>query len=482
MKRWVMIVILFIVFSLSATAIIFSPSEYTWNVNNESNFSFDPSKVVFANNGASLNPQKNVLVFTFQNASGYFYNSSEFFIMNSEGVVKEEIISNGFSLQPGTNGYDSAEGTKLDHAAPDSTFGWDKKFLLKEWEDKETRYLLRFRNIDIPLNTTITSAVLEMYTDNTRVSGGSLMVYQMGKDWTSGTLTDGRINHNGESGATWDYAILYHRGLNNSQSWQLNGSSGDQDRNPIPLDTQVKQAGANWISLNVTSAVQAWQNGAPNYGLLLQSDSVGIPEVLGIRGNNHEHRPRLRINYELHTIGTQKTIVVSPFQNVSVRQFTSFITNVSATGSVTYQLSIDNKSWKYFNGVNWISASNDAQANTAAQVHTHIPKLLPNTGIQWRAIILPQNSTVIVKGVTVGYDVYHSNATILAKNAVALGMINASASILVTSFGNVSVENSLNNGSWSDINNFSLINNSLLQVRAILKSDEIGRASCRERV
>ena len=105
--------------------------------------------------------------------------------------------------------------------------------------------LVRFDLSTLPANAQINSASLWFYIEPTKAHPeGPVTIHRITADWT-------------EDGVTWD---------------SFNGSY-----DPAAIGTINAQANsAVWVQVNITSQVQAWVNGEPNYGVLLNSVAEGI--------------------------------------------------------------------------------------------------------------------------------------------------------------------------------------------------------------
>ena len=125
--------------------------------------------------------------------------------------------------------------------------------------------MYRFDLSALPAAAQINSATVWLYIESTKGHPeGPLTVHRVNTDWT-------------ETGATWD---------------NMNGNFDAQVLATIPAQDQ---AGAVWVSFNITSPVQAWVNGDPNYGILLQSTAEGVhAEHVSKEGTASQH-PRLEV-------------------------------------------------------------------------------------------------------------------------------------------------------------------------------------------
>ena len=124
--------------------------------------------------------------------------------------------------------------------------------------------LVRFDLSPLPTNAQIQSAVLKFYIENTKEHPeGSITLHNITADWT-------------EDSVNWD---------------SFNGS---YDSAPIGVITAQDASGV-WVHVNLTAQVQAWINGQPNYGILLNSVAEGVhAEYVSSEGNLTE-RPSIEV-------------------------------------------------------------------------------------------------------------------------------------------------------------------------------------------
>jgi hypothetical protein len=105
------------------------------------------------------------------------------------------------------------------------------------------RSLLRYDFASIPSKATILSATAWFYVDREHPEG-SVDIHRITADWT-------------ETDATWD-------------------SMGDKHDSTVLATIPAQPANDVWVSVNLTAQVQAWVNGEPNYGITLNTISVGV--------------------------------------------------------------------------------------------------------------------------------------------------------------------------------------------------------------
>ena len=124
--------------------------------------------------------------------------------------------------------------------------------------------LVRFDLSALPANAQINSATLWLYIETGKEHPeGHITLHSITTDWI-------------ESDVTWD------------------SFNGGFDSTPIGMIT-VQDTGGVWVQVNLTAQVQAWVNGLPNYGILLNSVAEGIhAEYISSEGNATQ-RPRLEV-------------------------------------------------------------------------------------------------------------------------------------------------------------------------------------------
>ena len=177
-------------------------------------------------------------------------------------------------LQPGSEGKDGfIEGDPghQDHNKED-----DKDIKVSSESGKEYHGLLQFDLSSIPTGSTIRSAILELYNNNSSSSSDSIGVHRITQEWT-------------ESGATW---IERRAG----DDWGAPG--GDFDATQTAAFDAV---GTGWRSVDITSLAQEWLNGSyPNYGLLLAAEIApgnDVNEFTSSDDGDASLHPKLTIVY-----------------------------------------------------------------------------------------------------------------------------------------------------------------------------------------
>jgi hypothetical protein len=126
----------------------------------------------------------------------------------------------------------------------------------------------------LPNGATVQSATLEVYAYQANSSGNTLAAHQILRSWSP-------------SSATY------------RQPWAQAGMRPGTDYAATPVGTATV-GGVGWLSVDVTPAVQAWQTGTPNRGLMLRQ-SAGAPNghywINLAEHGDQSLRPKLTIRY-----------------------------------------------------------------------------------------------------------------------------------------------------------------------------------------
>jgi len=215
-------------------------------------------------------------------------------------------------LQQGTDGYEGTTDCYMsDWEEGDTTkaFGALEPSTLRLRKVDRKSALLRFELEGIPANAHIQYAFLGIYAFfNSNPSGPTYFAYQMSRHWE-------------EEQATW----LSPR---TGETWAEPGATGEgTDRQTDYLDKvcrPVTDPGDScgviipgWHQFDVTAAVQAWANGAPNYGVLLRSwdpfwNSRAENSFYSSEWQQIAMRPRLTIYYTLEETTPTPTPTATP--------------------------------------------------------------------------------------------------------------------------------------------------------------------------
>ena len=208
--------------------------------------------------------------------------------------VTPVVVPTVITIQEGLNGYTGTQDTEIRQAAPDSAAGGAATTVSADQEDpapNPSHTLLRFDNLiggganQVPLGATVSSAKLRMWTTDPTAANTPIRVIRMLVTWDESSTWNSMVNGidgtNGvETSATVDATI-----------------DGAQDEAPDEVD--------------VTATVQAWANGAVNYGwTLLPSGGNGWDWATSENGTA-ANRPMLTVEFTVPispcSIDTQPT-------------------------------------------------------------------------------------------------------------------------------------------------------------------------------
>ncbi|MFH1612821.1 MAG: DNRLRE domain-containing protein [bacterium] len=190
----------------------------------------------------------------------------------------------------GTNGVGVMD-TNMQEAWPDdSQEAYHTYYICPGGVGTEKRALLKFKNIfksdggTIENGSTIQFAYLALrYYQSGSFTSGKFEVYRVKKDWGEGTSTNSKV----EIGAAcWDAP------KHGFPKWEKAGCDGESDRTQIGIPgealCQEGSTGNKDIAIDITSFVQAWSNGEPNYGLIIISKGLGGDRTAGFAFRAHE--------------------------------------------------------------------------------------------------------------------------------------------------------------------------------------------------
>ncbi|MGD8615472.1 MAG: DNRLRE domain-containing protein [Gammaproteobacteria bacterium] len=147
--------------------------------------------------------------------------------------------------------------------------------------------LIRFALDSLPPGARIADARLELYLqDGTGVSNGVLDLHAIRRGWVEGIYDDGRPGP-GE-GVTYDE-------YDGGNPWTTPG--GDYDATVID-SVSLPTASPGWYAWNVSRQVQAWRDGAPNYGFLLREGGGTVGDINFLSSDDAtspQYHPRLTV-------------------------------------------------------------------------------------------------------------------------------------------------------------------------------------------
>ncbi|TBO34334.1 DUF4347 domain-containing protein [Aquabacterium lacunae] len=184
------------------------------------------------------------------------------------------------SFQDGVNSYNSTVDTYLESATPGTSRGTSDTLIVDNGDPNKKQTLIRFDNIigasAIPLGSTITSATLTVYVTN---------------DDNSDTVTIHRML------VSWGESSTYNSMVNGVSRDNVEAASASM----FTLDAGI--LGSATFG-DLTTAVQAWANGAANHGFLLATGTANADNWT-IRSSDFNttisQRPRLDVTYTAPT-------------------------------------------------------------------------------------------------------------------------------------------------------------------------------------
>ena len=187
----------------------------------------------------------------------------------ASGVSKQITRENVVLFQPPTT-IDWQPGEELedtfvwDGAHDDVNFGVSESMDIKD----DRNVLVRFAVESLPPGAKVIDAKLSLYAEsgNTNTQG-IIDVHRITRDWVEGIYDDEEPSP-GE-GATYE---TYDGG----NDWVTEG--GDYDATVIDR-VGLNSQGFGWYEWDITTVVQAWLNGEPNYGVLLKESPASTVNV-----------------------------------------------------------------------------------------------------------------------------------------------------------------------------------------------------------
>ncbi len=189
-------------------------------------------------------------------------------------------VNDFFTLGGGDNttlSFTDIEDTYIASGAPTTNYGTSVAIGVDG--SPYERGLIKFTNIfgdgegQIPLGSIILDANLTLYNDND--AGNNPIVYIMRSNWT-------------ELQATWNANFT-------GNTWTTAGVYSTDCDTSISASTTLGTANT-YSNINVTSFVQNWSNGAPNYGFLIyEGGTSGI--TISSSEDTESQRPVLTIKY-----------------------------------------------------------------------------------------------------------------------------------------------------------------------------------------
>ncbi|GJL61425.1 MAG: hypothetical protein NPIRA04_00790 [Nitrospirales bacterium] len=179
------------------------------------------------------------------------------------------------SFQEGIDGYANTEDTYLDEVTPNTSHGSETE--LEVDQSGETQALIRFDNLfgsgtgQIPLGAKIISASLTLDVTNPSDSSATISLYRMLSTWSESS--------------TWNSM---------SSGIQTNGTEAASTADAIV--TNPGSTGSSTLT-GLESTLQAWSDGATNYGWAIISNDTNGWDVSSSENGTSNLRPKLTVEY-----------------------------------------------------------------------------------------------------------------------------------------------------------------------------------------
>jgi hypothetical protein len=177
------------------------------------------------------------------------------------------------TFQKGDGGsYSRTDDAFIYNETPDRNYGYNLSLLVDAGNcianGTICRSLIAFPNFlgpnlgQVPVNSTIVSATLQLNVTEPSLTGGPQLLYQITEPWTEGNVT-------------WN-------------GFAMPGMPGSKGP-PIPFNTTL-----GLIRVNITPIVQNWTNGDPNHGVFLWSQSWDGADYSASESSNP---PKLNVTF-----------------------------------------------------------------------------------------------------------------------------------------------------------------------------------------
>jgi hypothetical protein len=217
------------------------------------------------------------------------------------------------TFQQGVNGYTGTLDTMIQQATPTTAYGTSTKLSTDTGTNANVQTLLTFDGLfgtglgQIPLGATITSATLTLQTTNGSAQGASL--HRMVTNWM------------GVPTWTWD---SFNNGI------QFDGTEA-----VAAADVSTGAVGVGSRDLDVTKSLQAWSDGASNYGWAFMAGGTDGWDFYSAQGAT---KPKLTVTYTTDTpTPPAPTLAVS---DVTVTEGGAALVTVSLSGPATGPVSV----------------------------------------------------------------------------------------------------------------------------------------------
>jgi hypothetical protein len=180
------------------------------------------------------------------------------------------------------------------------------------------RGLLAFDVSAIPSGSTISSVTLRLYLDRSSDSADrSVSLHRVLQDWGEGTSAGGGTGTGAGGGqgatatngdATWKYRFYNTANPTASPAWTIEGGDFVAAASAASSvgNIQYDAIAYSWAGAGLASDVQAWVNGAANYGWIVIGDETTFSTARRFESSNNtnngtgmlpDYRPRLTVQF-----------------------------------------------------------------------------------------------------------------------------------------------------------------------------------------
>jgi hypothetical protein len=206
-------------------------------------------------------------------------------LIHINDVEEGNFIRQRFQL--GTNAYTEVRDTFVStdewETPPQYSRNYGQSEELIVSRDGGNNGLIRFDLSQIPSNSVISEARLELYnTTPSSVSGSvapirRITAHAVWSEWMEGNLMGTPLVSSDVGGSTGDFAAFFANDSSLNRTWGIRGMMEGEDFNSSPVDT-AEVLGEGWYGWNVLGLVQSWIAGREsNFGITLR-DATGYDE------------------------------------------------------------------------------------------------------------------------------------------------------------------------------------------------------------
>jgi len=231
-----------------------------------------------------------------------------------------EVNPIAMNYRPGDGGsFSSMEDASIRSNGAYANYNWGKytQLFIGKAAGDERKILINFPDIiggtfgQIQLNSNISKAILRLSrTDN---SGGGVSlpinIYRLLKPWSQGSRTE---SNQANGYPAIDGEVTWNAARQNIVPWEPPGGAiGASDRSASIGATVFPSTadGFTHYSFDITSAVQDWADGQPNYGLLIEfSVNTATVNIQSSENANAAERPLLSVTGGNCSIGNIKSV------------------------------------------------------------------------------------------------------------------------------------------------------------------------------